>query len=181
MGSAYAARMARLRVPLGMVLTVLYLVLAQPRVRILTAGAAVALIGLIIRGWAAGYLEKNDRLATAGPYARTRNPLYLGSLVIGAGFVLAGGSWILAGVFIFFFAAVYLPVIRREEAGLRQKFGEDYAKYAARVPLLFPMPRKVASSSERFRWDRYRKNREYEAALGYVGLVIILCIKMMLH
>jgi protein-S-isoprenylcysteine O-methyltransferase Ste14 len=181
MGKSYAARMSRLRVPLGLALGVLYLVMAQPTVRLLMAGAATALVGIFIRAWAAGYLEKNDRLATAGPYAWTRNPLYLGSLLIGVGLAVSGGSRTLTAVFAVYFLTVYLPVIRREETGLRERFGDEYESYAGRVPLFLPVPRKSAVGGERFRWERYQKNREYEAVLGYVAVIVFLCVKMMLR
>ncbi len=181
MDSGYAARVAHLRVPLGMALGVLYLVLAQPTLHLLIAGSVIALCGLLLRAWAAGLLDKNDRLATDGPYAWTRNPLYLGSLFIGIGLVVAGASWILAGAFILFFMAVYWPVIRREEEGLRRRFGETFERYAERVPLFIPGFRKGAAGGDRFRWSRYRKNREYEAALGYAAVIAFLLAKMMLR
>src|SRR5579872_4849342 len=96
MGSRYAAFAARWRVPLGFVFGAAYLILSRPTVKLLLAGGAVAAMGLAIRAWAAGHLVKNQNLATHGPYAYTRNPLYFGSALMAAGFVLAGGSWVLA-------------------------------------------------------------------------------------
>jgi protein-S-isoprenylcysteine O-methyltransferase Ste14 len=181
MDNGYAARMARLRVPLGLALGVIYLILAQPTVRLLVIGAAIALGGLLLRAWAAGLLVKNDRLATDGPYAWTRNPLYLGSLLIGIGLVVAGASWIMVVAFLLFFLAVYWPVIRREEAGLRERYGEDFERYAKRVPLFVPGLRKGPASGDHFHWSRYKKNREYEAALGYAAVIVFLAAKMMLR
>ncbi len=183
-GHSYADRAARLRVPLGFALGIAYLIFSQPTIRLLGIGAVVALAGLVVRGWAAGHLDKNQRLATTGPYAHTRNPLYLGSLVIGTGFAIAGGSWALGIAFLGLFLLVYRPVMRREEDFLRHAFKEVYHRYASAVPLLLPLPFKARldlSGEERFRWARYRKNREHEAALGYVAGVAFLALKLALR
>lgn len=175
----YGAWAARWRVPLGLALSLIYLLLAQPTPALLVAGAAVAFGGLALRGWAAGHLEKGTSLATTGPYALTRNPLYMGSTLIGAGFALAGRSLLMAAAFALLLVSVYAPVIRREEQFLRDRFGEAYRGYAERVPLFLPRSVRPAASSERFRWSRYRKNREYEAALGYAAGLLLLALKMM--
>jgi protein-S-isoprenylcysteine O-methyltransferase Ste14 len=80
-------------VPLGFLFAAFFLVRAQPRWWSLAAGSAVALIGVGIRAVASGHVKKNEELAMTGPYAYTRNPLYLGSIVIAAGFALAALRW----------------------------------------------------------------------------------------
>jgi len=181
MDKAYAAWAARWRVPLGFVLGVAYLVFAQPTPRLLFAGGCIALVGLALRAYAAGCLNKNRTLATGGPYAYTRNPLYLGSLIVGAGFAVAGGSWILGLLLLGFFMGVYWPVMRREEQHLHQRFGEAFARYARTVPFFFPAWRAGSTGGETFRWERYRKNHEYQAALGWAAAVAILTAKMILR
>lgn len=166
---------------MGFALGIAYLVFAQPTVPLLAGGALVALGGLGIRAYAAGYLEKNRSLATSGPYAYTRNPLYLGSLLIGLGLVIAGGLWWLALIFVCFFVFVYGPVMRREEAGLREQYGPKYEAYAAAVPLFFPYRKPVEASGGKFQWQRYRRNREYEAALGYLAGILFLILKILLR
>jgi protein-S-isoprenylcysteine O-methyltransferase Ste14 len=183
MNKSYAAWAARWRVPLGFALGVGFLVGSRPRASLLVAGGLVALVGLLIRAAAAGYLEKNRQLATAGPYGYTRNPLYLGSFIMGAGLALAGGSWPLATAFLVLYALVYGPVLGREEAMLRGQFAQTFERYAATVPLFFPSlwkRREERAAGERFRWERYRKNREYEAALGYALVMLFLALKMRL-
>ena len=180
MDSAYAAWAARWRVPLGFLLGVAYLLLSRPTVKLLIAGGAVAALGLALRTFAAGHLAKNQRLATSGPYAYTRNPLYLGSALMGAGFAVAGGNWILALACLVLFAAIYWPVIRREEEYLRREFGEVYDLYAQQVPLFLPRFRRPAGG-EKFQWKQYRKNREYEAFLGYLAMMIFLAFKIRLR
>jgi protein-S-isoprenylcysteine O-methyltransferase Ste14 len=180
MNSAYAAWAARWRVPLGFLLGIAYLVFCRPTVKLLIAGGAVAAGGVVIRALAAGHLNKNQKLAMSGPYARTRNPLYLGSSLMGAGFAVAGGSWILALACLILFVGIYWPVIRREEEYLRHEFGEVYDRYSQRVPLFLPRFRRP-EGSEKFQWKQYRKNHEYEALLGYVGLMIYLAFRIWLR
>jgi len=180
MDSAYAAWAARWRVPLGFLLGVAYLFFCRPTVKLLTAGGAVAAAGLALRAFAAGHLAKNQSLAMSGPYAYTRNPLYFGSALMGTGFAVAGGNWILALACMVLFAAIYWPVIRREEEYLRREFGEVYDRYAQRVPLFLPRFRRPAGS-EKFQWKQYRRNREYEAFLGYLALMIFLAFKIWLR
>jgi len=172
---------ARGRVPLGFGLGIAYLVFSQPTPRLLVLGGTVALLGLALRAFAAGCLDKNSTLASSGPYAYTRNPLYLGSFIMGLGFSLACGSWILGGIFVVFFLLVYSLVMRREESFLRQQFGDAYTSYAARVPFFFPAFRTVPAAERVFRWERYRKNREYEAALGYLAALVFLFLKFKLR
>ncbi len=181
MDKGYAAWAARWRVPAGFLLGVAYVVLAQPTPRLLLAGAAIAILGLAIRAHAAGCLDKNKSLATGGPYAHTRNPLYLGSLIMGAGFALAGGVWYLVLALLALFVLIYWPVMRREEEFLRGEFGETYSNYAAVVPFFFPALGRRIAGGERFSWTQYRKNREYQAALGCAGGIAFLAAKMFMR
>lgn len=181
MDNGFSAFVARWRVPFGFLLGIAYLVLAQPTAPLLIAGSVVALLGLAIRAYAAGHLQKDQRLAVSGPYSYSRNPLYLGSLLIGIGLVLAGAQWVLGAVFVVFFLVVYGPVMRREERNLRQRFGQAFDEYAAAVPLFFPYRKPLKLSRERFDWKRYLKNHEYEAALGYLLGIIFLVIKILLR
>ena len=104
----------------------LFVVLAKPRWATLFLGGAVSVIGLALRAWAAGHIRKNDALATSGPYAYTRNPLYLGSFLLGLGFTIAAARWELALVFVALFLGIYLPVMRVEASTLARLFGESY-------------------------------------------------------
>lgn len=177
----FSAFVARWRVPFGFALGIAYLIFAQPTLPLFVAGSLVALAGLGIRAYAAGHVEKDQRLATSGPYAYTRNPLYLGSLLIGLGLVLAGAQWVLGAVFLIFFLVVYGPVMRREERNLRRRFGQEFDDYSATVPVFFPLRRRLKPSHTKFEWERYRRNREYEAAIGYLVGVIFLAAKMLLR
>lgn len=168
----YADFVARLRVPGGFLLVTAFAWLSQPNTGSLVAGVPVAALGLLLRGWAAGYLQKNERLATGGPYAYLRNPLYAGTLFVAAGLAIASRRLLLAAVFAAAFTLVYLPVIQLEEQHLRKLFPQ-YDDYAARVPLL--RPRFAAQpSGEKFRWSLYVRNREYQALAGFLAGVLFL-------
>jgi protein-S-isoprenylcysteine O-methyltransferase Ste14 len=171
----YADFVARLRVPCGFLLVAAFAWFSHPDEQSLEYGLPVAALGLALRGWAAGHLAKNQALAASGPYAFTRNPLYLGTLLVAAGLALASRSVGLAVLFAAVFLLVYLPVIELEQQHLHSLF-PDYATYAARVPAL--LPRLSAAGPVRgFRWALYLKNREYEAAAGFLAGALLLVWK----
>ena len=170
----------RIRVPLGFLFAVLYFWLARPTWRSLMLGAIGVLAGLFIRALASGHVRKNEALATSGPYAYTRNPLYLGSLVMGLGFCVAARSWWVGAALVLMFVAIYLPVISGEEKFLRQKFPE-FEEYARRVPRMLPRLTRGATAGEAsggFSFELYLKHREYNAVLGAVGMMAALIVKM---
>ena len=178
----YSRIARRIRVPLGFVFAVLYFWLARPTWRFLALGAILIVPGLLIRALASGHVRKNEALAMSGPYAYTRNPLYLGSLLMGIGFAVAARSWWVGVALVVMFFSIYLPVIRDEEAFLRQKFPE-FEEYERRVPRMFP--KIVRRSSEEqtgggFSFDLYLKHREYNALLGSALLALALVLKMTL-
>ena len=171
--------MQRWRVPLGFVCAVVFLYFATPSPWTLVAGAAVALPGLLLRAWASGHLRKNEALATTGPYAYTRNPLYLGSFLIGLGFTIAAGQILLIIVFVVMILGIYLPVMRVESGTLASLFGKKYDRYAKEVPLLFPRfsPYRRAANVG-FDRNLYLRYREYRAAIGVVIVWLLLAAKM---
>jgi protein-S-isoprenylcysteine O-methyltransferase Ste14 len=140
-------------------------------------GTIVLIPGLYIRALASGHVKKNEALATSGPYAYTRNPLYFGSLILALGFVLAAESWWIAALLLTMFFAIYLPVIRGEESYLRERFPE-YAAYAERVPRLLPTLRGFDHTGVKFSWNLYRKHREYNALIGSTAMILLLLGKM---
>jgi hypothetical protein len=135
--------------------------------------------GLLIRALASGHVRKNEALATTGPYAYTRNPLYLGSLLIGIGFAVAARSWWVVAALVVMFFAVYVPVIRGEERFLRDKFPE-FDEYARRVPRMMPRFTAARSVDDEggFSMELYLKHREWNALLGSVLLAGTLILKM---
>ena len=175
----YADAVAKLRVPFGFILVAAFLWLASPSWLSLAAGLPVSLAGLAVRAWAAGHLEKNLELAESGPYARVRNPLYLGTLGVAAGLVIASWRWELGVLFAAVFALVYMPVVELEEQHLGKLFPE-YQEYAERVPKLmpgFPNRDREGAGANHFQWALYVRNREYEALAGFIAGASVLCWK----
>lgn len=171
----------RIRVPLGFAFALLYFWLAYPTWKFLALGAIFIVPGLLVRALASGHVKKNEALATSGPYAYTRNPLYLGSLLIGIGFAIAACSWWIGIALVVMFFAIYVPVIRSEEAFLREKFPE-FDDYTRRVPRMMPriIPARSGGDRGRFSFNLYLKHREWNALLGATAIVAILIAKIML-
>jgi protein-S-isoprenylcysteine O-methyltransferase Ste14 len=144
----------------------------------LLCGVGIAFLGLLLRGFAAGHLRKHKQLAISGPYAFTRNPLYLGSVLLAAGFSVASHSWISTLLLAAYLAIFYPVVIRREQAELKTLYGVAFVEYASRVPAFWPRLSPAMASTDRFSWPLYRQNREYEAAIGLVVAMVILWILM---
>jgi protein-S-isoprenylcysteine O-methyltransferase Ste14 len=173
----YADLVARLRVTCGFILVAAFAWFSQPDAKSLALGLPVSLLGLWLRAWATGHVEKNIRLAESGPYAYVRNPLYLGTLLVAAGFAIASRRWGLAVLFGVVFLFIYLPAIELEEQHLRKLF-PSFADYSERVPALWPTFGPLRNS-QRFRWDLYVRNREYQALIGFALGVALLVAKMM--
>ncbi len=167
----------RIRVPLGFLFAIIFLIFATPTMLTLAIGACVAFIGVGIRAWASGHIRKAKVLAISGPYARTRNPLYLGSLILGLGFTIAAGVWWLALIFCVLFLGIYLPVMRVETDDMRRIFGEDFDEYERNVPLLIPRFTVWRNTGDKFNYRLYLQYREYRAAIGAVVVVIILAAR----
>jgi protein-S-isoprenylcysteine O-methyltransferase Ste14 len=197
----------RIRVPLGFVAAGVYLwQLYQhpPQAASVLLSLVLVLPGLWLRAYASGYVQKNRMLTVTGPYAYTRNPLYLGSILIAAGFALALMSWLFALILLLGFLLIYIPVIASEERFLRGAFPE-FSSYCRHVPRLLPrlVPYRVPSSPAphlspsdpapspaanpadagdgRFSLERYRKHREYNSAIGAALLYLSLIAGMLLR
>jgi protein-S-isoprenylcysteine O-methyltransferase Ste14 len=174
---SWSAIARRIRVPSGFAFAALYLYFARPSARSLALGAVVIIPGLIIRTLASGYVSKNEQLTTSGPYAHTRNPLYLGSLILALGFALTSRSWWIAAAIVAIFIAIYIPVISAEETFLRQRFPE-FERYAHEVPRLWPRLGSFGNSGK-FSWDLYWKHREYNATVGAAAMMAALLAKLL--
>jgi protein-S-isoprenylcysteine O-methyltransferase Ste14 len=164
-----------LRLPLGFLLGILYLIFARPTPLALAVGGAIALIGVLTRAWASGHIIKNEKLATTGPYAHTRNPLYFGSFLIAAGFAIAA-HWSLLLVVSVFFVLVYAPTMERERANIRNRFPDAYDEYSRNVPGFVPRPtpwrQPQAGGDGGFSAALYMKHGEWKAGLTYVLVMV---------
>ncbi len=177
-GPTISYRKLRLRSVWLLILPFFYF--AAPTQGLLVGGGGLALLGLAIRAWAAGSIHKDRLLTTGGPYAHTRNPLYLGSLFLGLGVVVAGGVVWFAVLFALFYAVIYGATMRQERRSLEDLFGDPYREYAEHVPLLLPRLtayRGPTHSETSFSVARYRRNREWEALLGGLAGFGLLAVK----
>ena len=163
--------LARFRVFLGFVFAAVVLWLATPTPQSLLIGAAVAIVGELLRLWAAGHLEKSKEVTQSGPYRYTRHPLYLGSSLIGIGMAVVANNVIVAAIVITYLVLTLTAAMRSEEAHLREKFGDAYDAYAEkRAP-------KVERS---FSWHRAIYNREHHTVAGLVTGLALLAAKIYL-
>ncbi len=176
----------RIRVPLGFVFAAVFLWLARPTWHTMLASLLLVVPGVWLRAYAAGYVRKNAELTRTGPYAYTRNPLYLGSMMIAFGFAAAAASWPVLIVLAILFAAIYIPTIQSEETYLRQRFA-DFDEYAARVPRLLPrltpaaFPANRNASRGRFSGVQWLHHREYNALMGAGAIYAALAVRLLLH
>jgi protein-S-isoprenylcysteine O-methyltransferase Ste14 len=167
----------RWRVRLGYPLAIAVLAVSHPTPRSILLGALTGVIGLWVRAYAAGYLHKQEVLTVTGPYAYTRNPLYLGSAILALGAGIAMRSWISALILIVYFAVFYSMVTRREEKELRLRHGASFEEYARAVPLFIPRltaAKLPADSAGSFSLAQYKKNHEWQAAVGFLFLLLVL-------
>ena len=169
----------RIRVPMGFLVAALYLGLAHPTLRSLLLSLILVVPGVWLRAYASGYVRKNTELATTGPYAHTRNPLYLGSLLIAFGFAAASSSWIIFILLTALFAAIYIPTISGEEQFLRAHF-PTFNAYAAQVPRLIPRLTPAPTQSDRGAFSRalYLQHREYNALMGSAAIYLALALRL---
>jgi len=170
---------SRWRVPVGYAAFLLVLALAQPDRRSLLLAVPLALAGEGIRLWASGHIEKTRALATGGPYAHSRNPLYVGSLLLGVAVAVASGSPWAVAVIVGYFAAFYPAVMAEEARFLRGKFPE-YDEWASQVPLFAPRLQPAGPRASRFAWGRVRANREWRTLVALPLVVALLFLRSLL-
>lgn len=170
----------RIRVPLGFVFAAVFLWIARPTWQTMAVSLVLVVPGVWLRAYASGYVKKNAELTRTGPYAHTRNPLYLGSMMIAFGFAVAAWSWIVAIALAILFAVIYLPTIRSEEAYLREHFA-GFDAYALQVPRLLPRLTavKTGDAAGSFSRELYMKHREYNAGVGAIALYAALAARLL--
>ena len=160
--------LARFRVALGWVCAPLVLILASPSRESIVVGTAVGLVGEAIRIWAAGHLYKSREITSSGPYRYFAHPLYVGSSIMGAGLALASANLLAAALIAFYLVVTLRAAVRNEEAFLRRTFGDQYDLYKQQ---------RVVNRSRRFSLSQAIANREYRAALGLAGAMLLLVLK----
>ena len=171
----------RIRVPAGFVLLPLLLIASRPTIGWFIPGCGLAVLGLGVRAWASGYLRKNRELTTAGPYAHTRNPLYLGTFLLGTGVALSTGALWFVAVFVTFYWMIYAPVMSAEASTMGDLFPGEYEDYRREVPLLLPRVTPYPGRLRRqFERSAYMRHREYRAAIGLVVVYALMAAKLLM-
>lgn len=174
-------RLSRLRVPLGYAFGLVVLYLARPTALSVGLGLPLVVAGEAVRLWASGHIQKTQRLATGGPYAHTRNPLYFGSVLLGLGVAVAAASpWVIVATTIYLLA-FYPSSIAEEGAFLRQKFAAEYEAWAAAVPAFVPRPLPAGPRDSHFEWDRVRMNKEWRTTLAVPAMLGLLAARVWLR
>ncbi len=166
---AYADFVQRFRVVCGFLLLVAFAWLSRPSSWSMLIGLPICVFGLFLRAWASGHLAKDQELATTGPYAYVRNPLYAGTLIVAFGIVIASRNVWLAAIFVLVFILIYVPAIELEEQHLAAVF-PNYRDYGKRIRRFLPVAR-WNGNGRRFSWARYRRNQEYKALIGFIAAV----------
>lgn len=180
----YNRTLGRLRLLAVYALVAVLLTFSRPTPSSVSVGATLAALGEAVRFWAAGYLLKTAELVTAGPYRFTRNPLYLGRLLIFTGICLmarlpyAGNLVVMAAGWGVFFGYYLRRKERVEPARLLEVHGEAYDRYFRAVPALFPTFRPYPHA-EPIGWssDRILRNREHFMVLGLLVITLLLLWK----
>src|SRR5712664_1272145 len=182
--SAAGSFFVRWRVRVGYPLAIAVVYFSRPTPRSILVGALVGVAGLCLRAYAAGYLHKKEVLSVTGPYAYTRNPLYLGSAILALGAGIATRSWISSSILIVYFAVFYSIVMRREAEELHLRHGASFEEYARAVPLFIPRltaAKLSADSAGSFSFAQYKKNHEWQAAVGFLFLLLVLMLIWLLR
>jgi protein-S-isoprenylcysteine O-methyltransferase Ste14 len=177
--SAAGSFFVRWRVRLGYPLAIAVVYFSRPTPRTILFGAIVGVVGLCLRAYAAGYLHKKEVLTVTGPYAYTRNPLYLGSAILTLGAGIATRSWVSALLLFAYFVIFYSMVMRREANELHIRHGASFEEYARIVPLFIPRltaAKLAGDSASAFSFAQYRKNHEWQAAIGFLFLILVLLL-----
>ncbi|OGD30559.1 MAG: hypothetical protein A2Y56_04490, partial [Candidatus Aminicenantes bacterium RBG_13_63_10] len=160
----------------------LVLVLAEPTAVSILIGTLISLAGLAVRAWAAGHLRKDKSLAVSGPYRYTRNPLYLGNLILGISLSVGGHSYWVAGIFILYFLIFYPAIIHVERERMKKLFPGEYDEYRRFVPLFFPFRKPLGRGpGAPFSWELYGRNREHRALIGTAVFWLVMAAKLLLH
>lgn len=169
--------LARLRVPLGFASSLLVFWLAQPTRSTLMIGVAIAVLGEALRIWAAGHLNKSREVTSSGPYRWFAHPLYVGSTIMGIGLAVASASAAVAVIILVYLATTIGAAVRSEERFLREKFGVAYDRYRRGRGQNGATEADRAGAPRSFSFAQARANREYRAAAGLVGTLLLLCLK----
>lgn len=168
------------RIAVSFTLGLVFIILSKPRPLSIIIGLPIIILGESFRTLSSGYIKKNSSISMGGPYSITRNPLYVGNLLIGLGFVIVANRPILVPLFLILFGFIYHATIEEEEKNLRQRFGTEFSAYMASVPRFFPRFWQWKRGEEYFNWSLVIKHREHITWLGIGSGILLLTAKMIL-
>lgn len=140
-------------------------------------GLPVVLLGEAIRVWSSGSIHKDSRLATQGPYAFSRNPLYVGSFLLGFGVAVMSARLSLVVLYIVGFYSLYKVTVEVEEKRLVERYGETYRAYCLTVPRWISFPRSPIRVEGKFEWKKVIDHREHNTWFGILGIIGLLIAK----
>jgi protein-S-isoprenylcysteine O-methyltransferase Ste14 len=168
------------RIRTGIIGIILAIILAKPEWYSLLGCIVVTILGLLIRAWACGHLKKEKELTMSGPYRFTRNPLYVGNMLLGLAVAIGANSWWVFTIFFVHFCLFYTVAIKREKERMQTFFPEEYKLFSQKVPIFFPtfFP-KLKRGKARFKRELYIKNKEYRTLYTSVLFWIVLILKML--
>lgn len=161
---------------IGILLVLLFTIASQPFAPLVWIGLPIALVGTFVRLYASGHIVKNRELATQGPYAMARHPLYTGNILAVLGFAIASGLWWplpLVALFVWFY---YPCAIDYEDRKLREIYGVEWEQWAARVPALIPTFKNLAAAAEG-NWS-LRKSARGNGEL-IIAVYLLICMGVM--
>ena len=158
----------------GILFLVLLAVIGRPSwPELFITGTLLSVAGIVIRFWAGGYVKKDKELATTGPYAFVRNPLYVGNVLIALGFcILSGQAWSFAALAVLYLW-LYIPSIRKEERTLSKLFGDDFVRYKKHVRAMWPRLSPYETGPGGWAASQWMKNGEH---IVNAGLLIALAV-----
>jgi len=175
--TSWKLKAQKMRVPAGTVLGVIFLLFMHPSIRSLWIGGMIAFLGALLRLWAAGHIVKGKVLTRTGPYAYSRNPLYLGSFFMALGIIVGGQGYWLLPVFGLFFVTFYFPVMKAEELELLHSYGDAFIEYSKNVSLFIPRFRSAGYPVKGFLWSRVTRNREHRTIIGLLLAEAVLILE----
>jgi protein-S-isoprenylcysteine O-methyltransferase Ste14 len=167
-------KIGKIRVFAGYAFGIIFFIFSRPNFSILYLTLPFIFAGIFLRTWSAGCIVKKSKLTTLGPYSIVRHPLYLGSFLTGIGFTILGGiEWVL--VFVSGFFIFYIPKIIMEEEALKKIYGDEYERYRKDVPAFFPKTFRFRKGG--FRWEKFKRNKEYNLWLGVSVFFLLYYLK----
>lgn len=165
----------RYRAFIGIISLLIVLYFAKPNAKSIAIGFIFIMLGTFFRAWASGFINKNNELATNGPYALSRNPLYFGNFILGVGIAIASNQVFCYIIFAVYYFLFFPALMIMENKRMRDKFGKKYENWSKGLNSFFPGIKKIKSGG--FNISYYMNNKEYKVIYFSLFIVITLIFK----